>query len=150
MNLSVRLLLRVCSHGWAGPRESPDDGCRWSCLHRRRADDPPDSSRRRGWSDGVPSSAYGRPCRWKRSRDRCCRPDPPSPCNPPAPCGFRRRAVSAGRSRLLWRPVRPRPLLNAPSARPCPASARRCAPSCRGGCCAAAEHCLPGCRRRDR
>src|SRR5579859_1238374 len=51
-----------CSLASAGPTGSPDAVHPRFCLPRRRADGPQDSSPRRGWWAGCPSSACGPLC----------------------------------------------------------------------------------------
>src|SRR5579864_6918781 len=64
-------------------------------------------------------------------------------CSPGESCASHRKATSPPRSHLLSRPTARRRQRSAPSARPCPAAVRRCAPWCREECCAGAAHCPP-------
>ena len=61
-----------------------------------------------------------------------------------------RRHLDRRVARLPWRPAAPTIRRCARSARPCPASAPRCAAACRAGCSSAAARCPAGCRRSAR
>ena len=120
MNASVRLLLRVlyprvgCPHGVTGMTSAR--GLSFTTAMRMVDRVHCDAAI---MPDEFPTSDSCRPCRSKCSRDPYYRPVRSSPCSRPTPCGFRRKAASAARSRLLSPPAAQNRRPSGPSARPC-------------------------------